>query len=179
MKKVIAAGGFVCIALILASFYSAGCHSAYRKGYQSGYEEAYWNGRADGQAHSEKGYKAIVMGEFAASVLAVLPHANFAHLAADTAVVTEFQSDEPFCLYVGEEIAESLEVGGIYVFQIEEKQVEGVRLSDALSEGPLDTPETVHAYHLRTESVRPAKEGEYDTGVSLGLRYLWLPEGTE
>lgn len=174
-KKIFMVCASICAALLLAAFYSAGCRSAYQHGYHGGYEDAYWNGRMDGQANSIQLCDAIVTGEFSASVLAVIPHADFAHLKPDTAVVTEFQSCRPFCVYVGEEIAESLETGGIYVFTAAEGRAEDILLADALSSaGPLDTPEAIYAYNLRIESVRPAEEGEYGAGVSHWLHFSRL-----
>lgn len=71
----------------------------------------------------EESNKTIVRGSFTVSVRDVIPDYCLDETTPTVAVVTQFQ-DNPFTMYVGEEIGRELEIGKTYVFTIEPREVD-------------------------------------------------------
>ena len=71
----------------------------------------------------EESKKTIVRGSFTVSVRDVIPDYCLDDTTPTVAVVTQYQ-DNPFTMYVGEEIGRQLEIGKTYVFTIEPREVD-------------------------------------------------------
>ena len=71
----------------------------------------------------EESDKAMVSGSFTVTVRDVIPDYCLDETTPTVAVVTQFQ-DNPFTMYVGEEIGRELEIGKTYVFTIEPREVD-------------------------------------------------------
>lgn len=70
----------------------------------------------------EKEIKSKISGSFSVNVLNVILDYSFDATTPNIALVSEFQS-YPFTMFVGEEIAEQLKVGEVYVFTIKPIEV--------------------------------------------------------
>lgn len=71
----------------------------------------------------EESKRTIVRGSFTVSVRDVIPDYCLDDTTPTVAVVTQFQ-DNPFTMYVGEEIGRELEIGKTYVFTMEPREVD-------------------------------------------------------
>ena len=75
------------------------------------------------EASEDQETKTTISGSFTVCVRDVIPDYCMDDVTKNVAVVTEFQS-EPFTLFVGEEIANQLEIGQNYVFTINPIEVD-------------------------------------------------------
>ena len=104
-----------------------------------------------------------ISGGFTAQVRALIPGYILDGTTPQVAVVTLFQ-DGPFTLYVGE-LAEQLEVGETYVFEVEPKK--NVEITAEEYENGVPYPdEAIDRYGLRISGFRAAEEGERGLEVS-------------
>lgn len=141
----------------------ANAESQYEKGYQAGYADALT------AAEKETAESVTISGSFTATVRDVIPDYCYDNTTLSVAVVTCYQ-DGPFALFVGEELAATLKVGEIYVFEIQEKTVQGI--TEALYDH--DPKAAVPHFNLRISSVRLAEEGDYGV-ISSHLTYEAKP----
>ncbi len=99
-----------------------------------------------------------IEGTFTASVRHIIPDYCFDDVTPSVAVVTLFQ-DGPFTIFVGE-LASQLEVGEIYVFEIQ--SVDNIEITKTEYQKKfLSIKELVPQYNLRIKSARLAKESDY------------------
>lgn len=114
----------------------------------------------------EDAKKVLISGNFVANVQDLIPDYSLDGTTPTVAIMNQFQCG-PFAVYVGEEMASELEVGEIYVFELVETEVEKVT--------DVTDPETViPLYHLRIESARIAKDGEWGLGNGTQIVYSEL-----
>ncbi len=99
----------------------------------------------------------LISGTFTATVRDLIPDYVVDDTTLHVAVVTPFQ-DAPFALYVGD-LAEQLETGEIYVFEVEPKEVE-ITLQEYKRGIPFFS-EAVERYHLTVSGFRVAGEEDY------------------
>ena len=146
--------GYMILVLILCTACGQEPEDRYDEGYQAGYAGAL------AEAGGEKAGGVTISGSFTAMVRDVIPDYCLDDTTPQVAVVTLFQ-DAPFALYVGEELGAELEVGTAYVFEIEEKTVQGISPETLAALYAGDPAAAVPLFHLRVSGVRPAGEGEY------------------
>ena len=108
-----------------------------------------------------------IEGSFVAKVRGVLPDYVLDDTTPCYAVVTMFQ-DGPFLIRMGA-LADDLEVGQYYAFQIAPKKLGNVRAND-LDKTLLSPSRAIEAYQLRIERYHKVREEEYSQN-DLQLKY--------
>ncbi len=98
-----------------------------------------------------------ISGTFTATVRGLIPGYQLDNTTLQVAIVTPFQSS-PFALYVGD-LAEQLEVGEIYVFEVKPKEAEIT--PQEYERGISFFPEVIERYHLHISGFRIAGEKDY------------------
>lgn len=107
-------------------------------------------------------------GDFTATVRALIPDYVTDYETPRMAVVSLFQST-PFTIYTGE-FTKQLEVGEIYVFEVEMRSFEEISREEYESGSLLDPEVALDMYSLHISGFRPAEEK--DCGLdSVHLRY--------
>ena len=96
----------------------------------------------------------MISGTFTATVRDLIPGYVFNNTTLQVAVVTPFQA-APFALYVGG-LAEQLEIGEIYVFEVEPREVEIT--PQEYERGIPSFTEAVERYYLTVSGFRVAEE---------------------
>lgn len=102
---------------------------------------------------------AKISGYFAVIVREIIPDYCLDDVTPTVAVVTLFQQ-EPFTVYVGEEIASQLEIGKQYIFNIREKNI-GEITKEEFEKPYIEPVIALNKYNLIIDSVRLADEGEW------------------